>query len=839
MYKFHIIFLFIFLSLNCFSQEPDYQNMPVMDYSIPVEYEIGGIEITGLKYLQPRVLINISGLRVGQKINIPGDEISQAISKYWKHGLFSDVKIIATKIDKGKVYLEIHLLERPRISQIIIDGVKKSEKEDLLKSIKLHKGSQLTDNIINNTVTIIKNHYIKKGFFNTDVNVVQKADTTAVNQVNLYIHVKKNSRVKIDDIKFEGNKVFTDKRLRRVMKKTKKLNLNIFKSSKYIESDYEADKKKLIDFYNKNGYRDAKILNDKLTVLNDKRVDLTIDLQEGDQYFFRKITWIGNTKYPSEFLNAVLGIKKGDVYNQKLLNDRLQSDDDAVSSLYMDQGYLFFSVNPVEVNIQNDSIDLEMRIYEGKPATINKVIISGNTKTNEHVIRRELYTKPGDLFSRTNIIRSVRELANLGHFDPEKIVPHPIPNQSDGTVDLEYSVVERPNDQLQVSGGWGGVGFVGTIGVKFSNFSARNMFKGKAWRPVPSGDGQTLSISAQSNGKYYQGYNISFVEPWFGGRKPNSFSISLYHSAQRLPSSYNYYYTSSEPTLSDKYFKTSGASIGLGRRLKWPDDYFTLYTGIGYQRYLLNNWNQSFIFANGASNLISLTTTLTRSSQDQLIFPRKGSNISLGLQLTPPYSLISGKDFSNASTAEKYKYIEFHKWTFKANWYTTLVGNLVLATKVEFGYLGYYNKQIGPSPFEKFEVGGSGMIGYNLYGSDIIPLRGYDDNAVTPYYYQSGSTYPVYNGNVYSRYYMEFRYLVSPNPQATIYLLSFVEGGNAWAKFDNFNPFLIKRSAGVGIRAFLPMFGMLGIDWGYPFDPPYGKTKHTEGKFQFIMGQQF
>ena len=540
MYKFYIIFLFIFLSLNSFSQEPDYQNMPVMDYSNPVEYEIGGIEITGLKYLQPRVLINISGLRVGQKINIPGDEISQAISKYWKHGLFSDVKIIVTKIDRGKAYLEIHLLERPRISQIIIDGVKKSEKEDLLKSIKLHKGSQLTDNIINNTVTIIKNHYIKKGFFNTDVNVVQKADTAAVNQVNLYIHINKNSRVKIDDIKFEGNKVFTDKRLRRVMKKTKKLNLNIFKSSKYIESDYEADKKKLIEFYNKNGYRDAKILDDKLTVLNDKRVDLTIDLQEGDQYFFRKITWIGNTKYPSEFLNAVLGIKKGDVYNQKLLNDRLQSDDDAVSSLYMDQGYLFFSVNPVEVNIQNDSIDLEMRIYEGKPATINKVIISGNTKTNEHVIRRELYTLPGDLFSRTNIIRSVRELANLGHFDPEKIVPNPIPNQSDGTVDLEYSVVERPNDQLQVSGGWGGVGFVGTIGVKFSNFSARNMFKGNAWRPVPSGDGQTLSISAQSNGKYYQGYNISFVEPWFGGRKPNSFSISLYHSAQRLPSSYYY-----------------------------------------------------------------------------------------------------------------------------------------------------------------------------------------------------------------------------------------------------------------------------------------------------------
>lgn len=836
MYKFQIFFLFIILSLNIFSQEPDFNNMPVIDYSNPVEYEIADIEITGLKYLQPRVLTSISGLHVGQKINIPGDEISQAISKYWKHGLFSDVKIIVTKLDRGKAYLEIHLQERPRISQIIIDGVRKSEKEDLQKSIKLHKGSQLTDNIINNTVTIIKNHYIKKGFFNTEVNVVQQTDTSSVNHVNLYIHVRKNSRVKIDDINFEGNKVFSDKRLRRVMKKTKKINLNIFKSSKYIESNYEEDKKKLIEFYNKNGYRDAKILNDKLTVLNDKRVDLIIDLQEGDQYFFRKITWIGNTKYPSEFLNAVLGIKKGDVYNQTLLNERLQSDDDAVSSLYMDQGYLFFSVNPVEVNIQNDSIDVEMRIYEGKPATINKVIIKGNTTTNEHVIRRELYTLPGDLFSRTNIIRSVRELANLGHFDPEKILPNPIPNQSDGTVDLEYNVVERPNDQLQVSGGWGGVGFVGTIGVKFSNFSTRNMFNPKAWRPIPRGDGQTLSVSAQSNGKYYQGYNISFVEPWFGGKKPNSFSISLYHSSQRYPSSYNY---SISENTSDSYFKTSGASIGLGRRLKWPDDYFTLYTALGYQRYLLNNWNQSFIFSDGSSNLISLTATLTRSSQDQLIFPRKGSNISLGLQLTPPYSLINGKDYSNKSAAEKYKFIEFHKWTFKANWYTTLIGNLVLATKVEFGYLGYYNKKIGPSPFEKFEVGGSGMIGYNLYGSDIIPLRGYEDNAVTPYYYKSSSGYPVYNGNAYTRYYMEFRYLVSPNPQATIYVLSFLEGGNAWDNFDKFNPFSVKRSAGVGVRAFLPMFGMLGIDWGYGFDPAYGHTNISGSQFHFIMGQQF
>ncbi len=838
MYRFQFIVIFLILFLQAFSQQPggEYEELPLIDYKRQREYVIGGIEITGVKYLQPNVLTSISGLSTGQKINVPGDAISKAIDNYWKHGLFSDVKIIAQKIEDGVVFLEIVLAERPRIEKVIIEGLNRSQTEDIQEKINLRRGSQVTDNILNNTSVVIKKHFVEKGFLNTEVDIIQKDDTSSVNRVNLIIRVDKNERVKIDEIIFQGNEVFPDKRLRRVMKNTKQRNLNIFKSSKFIESDYNEDIENLIKFYNENGYRDAIILGEKTIRLNEKRIGLKIELEEGNQYFIRNISWVGNTKYPGDFLDKLLGVNKGDVYNQTLLEERLEIDEDAITSYYMDQGYLFFNANPVETNIENDSIDLEIQIYEGKQARINEIIIRGNTKTNEHVIRRELYTYPGDLFSRTALIRSVRQLANLGHFNPETISPNPIPNQSDGTVDIEYQLEERANDQLEISGGWGGyVGFVGTVGVRFSNFSARNLFNGRAWRPIPSGDGQTLQVKAQSNGRFYQGYNISFIEPWFGGKKPNSFSVSLYHTVRRYPDYYGDEYENS-------YFKTYGMSVGLGRRLKWPDDYFTLYNDLSFQRYNLNEYGNQFVFDNGISNILSFKTALSRSSQDQNIYPRKGSNISLSLQLTPPYSLMqTDKDYSNMSTGEKYRLIEFHKWLFKGSWYTSLAGNLVLATRTEFGYLGHYNNDIGPSPFEKFDVGGSGLVGYNLYGTDIIALRGYEEGALTPYTIEqrNGSTQRIDNGNIYTRYYMELRYPVSLNPSATIYGLAFIEGGNSWVYFEDFNPFSIKRSAGVGIRAFLPMFGLLGIDWAYGFDPAFGKQNVSGPQFHFTMGQQF
>jgi outer membrane protein insertion porin family len=833
------VIIILLISSNIYTQDREFNNLSVVDYFKPKELEIDSISVTGVRYLQPNVLINISGLRVGQRINVPGDEISAAIDKFWKYGLFSDVKILAKRIKDGKVSLEIYLKEQPRLSKLTIIGINKSESTDLKEKINLRPGSQMTDNIINNTKTIIEKHYRDKGFLNVDVEIVQKFDTSSINQVVLNIYVEKNKRVKIDDIVFEGNEVYSDKRLRRVMKKTKKRNLNIFKSSKFVSASFKEDKEKLIDFYNENGYRDAKLLGDKIIKVNEKRISMVIKLEEGQKYFIRKVVWIGNTKYPAEILNRILGIKKGDVYNKSLLEERLRIDEDAVSSLYLDNGYLFFSVSPIEVRIENDSIDLEMRIYEGKQASINKIIIKGNTKTNEHVVRRELRTRPGELFSKSDIIRSVRELATLGHFDPETINPNPIPNQADGTVDLEYQLEERANDQLELSGGFGGLGFIGTVGIRFSNFSARNLFNGKAWRPVPTGDGQTLSVRAQVSSKAFKAYNLSFIEPWFGGKKPNSFTVSLTHTVSKRPLYQEGKYVANDTM----FFKVYGASVGLGRRLKWPDDYFTIYNEISYQRYHLSNYISSqFIFTNGFSNLISLKTIVSRSSQDQMLYPRRGSNFSLGLQLTPPYSLFSDKDYSAVSFNEKYKFVEFHKWTFKSAWYTSIIGNLVLAAKAEYGYLGHYNKDIGPAPFEKFEVGGNPMYATNyIFGSDIVSIRGYPDAQLTPQTIveTEGQTRRFYDGNVYDKYTLELRYPFSLNPSATIYGLAFIEGGNAWKSINEFKPFHVKRSAGVGVRVFLPMFGLLGIDWGYGFDPLAGDTDANGSEFHFVLGQQF
>jgi len=810
------------------AQEPDYDNVPVINYSAPRDYEIADITISGIEFLQPMVLISLSGLSVGDIITVPSDDITDVVNKFWSQGLFSDVKITATKIEDGKIWLDIYLRERPRLTRLEVNGINKTETEDLTEKMSLRNGSQVTTDILNNSERIIREHFIEKGFYNTEVEFIQKKDTAAGNGVHLTINISKNDRVKIEEIDFVGNEVYSEQRLKRVLKKTKAVNINFFKPSKLIEKEYKADKQKLIDFYNENGYRDAKLISDSVSVFSQDRVNLEIVLDEGRKYYFRNITWVGNTIYPAEILDRVLGIEKGDVFNQKVLDERLQIDEDAVSSLYLDNGYLFFSCDPVEVNVENDSIDFEMRIYEGKQATINRVIITGNTKTNEHVIRRELRTVPGDLFSKSDIIRTVRELASLGHFDPEKIEPNPIPNPADGTVDIEYKLVERANDQLEISGGWGARMFVGTVGLRFSNFSAKNVFKPSAWRPIPTGDGQTLSVRAQSNGKYYQAYNFSFIEPWLGGKKPNSLSLSLYHTITNGYGS-NYWYGE----VSDQSFKISGASLGFGRRLTWPDDFFTLYNEITFQQYALNDWRGYFFFDNGISKTFSFTTVLARKSVDQLIYPRRGSNFSVSLQFTPPYSLISGKDFSKVSVNERYKYIEFHKWKFLAEWYTTLAGNLVLSTKAQWGYLGHYNGDIGPSPFEGFDVGGDGMTGYNIYGYETIALRGYENSSLTP------RVKGLKSGNVYEKLTLELRYPITLNPSATLFALVFLEAGNAWYDIKDFNPFMAKRSAGVGMRAFLPMFGLLGIDWGYGFDDIPGNPNANKSQFHFTIGQQF
>jgi len=824
--KISLYIILLFGIQTClFSQGIDYNHLQVVDYSNSRDYEIADITISGVEFLQPEVLKSISGLQVGEQITVPGDRLTKVVQKFWDQGLFSDVKITALKIEKGKIWLDIYLKEQPRLSRLEIDGLKKGESQDLMEKLNLRNGSQITADVLNNTERIIKEHFIEKGFYNTEIDIKQTPDTLRGNSVKLTVYVRKNDRVKIEDIHFIGNKVYSETRLRRVMKKTKKIDLNIFKPSKFIKNDFKEDKESLLTFYNKNGYRDAKLKRDSLIILNDKRIMLYIFLEEGDKYFFRNIKWVGNTIYPSEILNAYLGVKKGDVFDETVLDKRLNSDEDAVSSLYLDNGYLFFTVDPVEVKIEDDSIDFEMRIYEGKQATINDVIIRGNTETNEHVIRREIRTLPGDLFDRSLLIRTVRELAQLGHFDPENITPNPIPNPTEGTVDLEYNLVERANDQLEISGGWGANMLVGTIGLRFSNFSAKNMLNPQAWRPIPTGDGQTLSIRAQSNGKYYQAYNLSFIEPWFGGKKPNSLVVSFYHT---ITNNSNYWYEAG-----DKSFKISGASIGLGRRLAWPDDFFTLYNEISLQQYKLDNWTGYFLFSDGVSKNFSFNTILARKSVDQLIYPRRGSTFSLSLQLTPPYSLFSDRDYVNMPDGQKYKWIEYHKWKFLADWYSTLAGNLVLTTKAQFGYLGYYNAKVGPSPFEGFDLGGDGMSGYNIYGYETIGLRGYENSSLTP------RVNGMKSGNVYTKLTMELRYPITLNPSATVFVLGFLEGGDAWYSIDQFNPFRIKRSAGIGLRAFLPMFGLLGIDWGYGFDAIPGNPNANKNQFHFTIGQQF
>jgi len=822
-FSFNIIVL-LFFSITLTAQVSLKDKLSRINYANPEEYVIGGIQISGVQYLDHNVIIHLTGMQVGDTIMIPGEKVSNAVEKLWEQGLFSEVKIVADRIIDDNIFLDIVLSERPRLAKFAFKGVKKGEADDLRENLKLVKGSQVTDNLLMNIRSGTKRYFIDKGYLNTEINIVQEEDTTMPNSVILYINIDKHDRIKIENLIIEGNEHFSDGKIKRLMKDTKeKAWYRFWKTSKFIRTEFKEDKKAIINKYNEEGFRDARILYDSIQK-NEESINLVIGIEEGKKYYFRDIDWVGNTKYTDEQLSRVLAIEKGDVYNQKLLDEQLMGEN-SVFSLYQDNGYLFSNITPVEVNIEKDSIDLEMQVYEGKQARINEVTIDGNTRTNDHVIIREIRTRPEDLYKRSDIQRTIRELSQLGYFDPEKMNVNFEPDPEKGVVDLEYIVEEKPSDQIELSGGYGAGMIVGTLGLTFNNFSLQNVFNPRAYRPLPAGDGQRLSLRAQASGPYYQNYSFTFVEPWLGGRKPNSLSVSVYNSRQKYGSD-----------SARQEFIVTGASAGLGQRLEWPDDFFTLYSQLGYKHYNIHQWS-GFIYDDGTSNNINFTANIARSSSGpNPIFPTRGSKMDLSLELTPPFSLFNNKDYTTMNPQEKYKWIEYHKWKLKADWYTTLMGSkeggsqaLVLRSKFEFGFLAYYNSDIGPSPFEGFQLGGDGLYGYNLYGRETIGLRGYNNNSLTP---SSG-------GNLYNKFSLELRYPLSLNPTATFYGLAFIEGGNAWNDFSNYNPFDIKRSAGFGIRVYMPMIGMLGVDWGYGFDDIEGKTGVNGSQFHFVIGQQF
>ncbi len=865
--------MFSFSTVHAQENTNTENDKPVVLYNgTPKKYEIADIKVTNIDNYEDYVLIGISGLAVGQTITVPGDDITSAIKRYWRHGLFSDVKITAEKIEGNKIYLFIHLTLRPRITDIRFNGVKKSEREDLQAKLGMAKGSQITPNLIDRAKIIIKRHFDEKGFKNAEVNIVEREDPANKEQVYVDVNIDKKDKVKVHKITIDGNSVLTDKKLKRVMKKTNEKGklVNLFRAKKFINERYEEDKQKIIDKYNELGYRDAIIEVDSVTPYDEKTVDVYMKIYEGNKYYLRDITWVGNTVYPSDLLNEQLRMKRGDVYNQKLLNDRISNDEDAIGNNYYNRGYVFYHLDPVEVNIDGDSIDLEMRIVEGPQASISHVRINGNDRLYENVVRRELRTRPGDLFSKEALERSYREIAQMGHFNPENIKPDVQPNYENGTVDINWGLESKANDQVEFSAGWGQTGIIGKLSLKFTNFSFANLFrKNDNFRGfLPQGDGQTLTISGQTNGRYYQSYSISFLDPWFGGKRPNSLSVSAFYSVQTDVSSqyynsaymnnyYNYlsgygnyyggYYDNYESYYDpDKSIKMFGVSLGWGKRLRWPDDYFTLMAELSYQRFMLKDWSYLYIMLNngqymntGNCNSLSLNLTLSRNSTDNPIFPRYGSEFTASLQITPPYSLFSKKDYSTygkdnyEEAASMYKWIEYHKWKFKAKTYTALMDIQkcpVIMTRTEFGILGHFNKY-KRSPFETFYVGGDGMTGYSYnYASETIALRGYENGSLTPY----GS-----EGYAYIRLGAELRYPLMLENSTSIYALGFVEAGNAWTDVNKFNPFQLKRSAGVGVRIFLPMIGMMGIDWAYGFDKINGSTQYSGSQFHFIIGQEF
>ncbi len=882
-------FIFIFKSL-LFSQAAtendstllpptEYQpipvELPVIEYgNVPLKYEIADITISGADNYEDFVLIGYSGLAVGETISIPGDEVTNATKRFFKQGLFSDVKIYATKIEDGKVWLHIALTQRPRVSEVNFHGLKKSEVDDIEPRLGIVKGSQITPNLSDRAVTVIKRLLDEKGFSNADVKVYQRNDPDNPGSVIVDIDVDKKMKTKVHAIYINGNEALSYNQINRVMKKTNNPSwMNFFRTKKFVREEYENDKNSIVDKYNEVGYRDAYIVADSVVPYDEKTVDVYITVYEGDKYYFRNVSWVGNTIYPYEFLDDVLGIEKGDVYNYKLLTERLYADEDAVSKLYQDRGYLFSYIEPVEIHFEGDSIDFEMRIFEGKPATINEINIIGNERVYEHVIRRELRTKPGQLYSQTQVIRTLREIAQMGHFDQEQLFADfqsggISPNPEDGTVDLNYILQTKGSDQVEFSLGWGATGVVGSVGLKFTNFAIQNLFKPEMYKIVPQGEGQTFSINARTNARYYNSVSVSFLEPWIGGKRPNSLSVSAYFAAQSRVSdrwndyysnTYNnyydsYYYGSSYGNYydnyynsmqyeidPDKYMRTLGVSVGYGKRLSWPDDYFTFYGELSYQLYMLKDWYQIlYPLGDGNYHTISLNLNISRNSIDNPIYTRSGSTFTLGVQLTPPYSLFrKDVDYASMEIPERYAeydFIEFHKWKFSAKMFTPLTQNekLVLMGRAEFAYLGHYNDKLR-SPIGTFTMGGDGMAAYTSYGEEYVAMRGYSSGSLTPYDSQWGT----YKGFLYNKFTLELRYPLTLEQSATIWALAFVEAGNSFSGFNNYNPFNLKRSAGVGVRIFLPMFGLMGIDWAYGFDAPnYGGTTRNGSEFHFVLGQE-
>lgn len=892
-----------------------------LNYANPQEYEIAEISVTGTESLNTEALISLSGLRVGDRINIPGDALSSAINKLWKQGIIGDVEIYVTKVEGDKVFLNIEMSERPRLSKINITGVGKTQRTDLKDKIKLIRGRVLTDAIIKNTELTVKNYYTEKGFLNAEVRIVPEPDTAQTNSVGLNIHITKNQKVKIDQIRIIGNENIADTKIKSKMKSTNEkprvtlfrdiagrllrarpsdvaeffsnsketsfqdlksylathVKPNIFGSSKYIRNDFEEDKRAVIDFYNSKGYRDAQIISDTVFSSEKKgRIDVAMEIEEGQRYYLRNITWSGNYVHSDSLLHHVLGVEKGDVYNMELVQKRLQFNPTGadISALYMDNGYLFFNVRPVEVAIVGDSIDVEIRISEGPQATIKRVVVNGNDRTKDHVILREIRTLPGEKFSREKLIRSQREVLALGYFDQESFDMVPVPNPADGTVDIEYTVVEKPSDQIEMSAGWGGRnqympgmgGFIGTLGLVFNNFSAQNIFKPRTWDPLPVGDGQTLSLRAQASGQNFQTYSFSFMEPWLGGKRPNSFSVNLSHSVQR--SYYNPYGMGrgvqqpnggvqqrrpafgAEPTSSTR---VTSITTGLGRRIRWPDDFFTMQNSLSFMHYNINtkmseegiplgySMFSGMGFNNGRANNFTFNTTFARNSVNVPMYPLRGSNISLQASFTPPYSAFNNKDYEGLSAEERFEWIEYHKYMFDAEFFTQVIGKLVINTKVNMGFLGSYgtNKELGP--FERFVVGGDGLTGQAggmFIGRDVIGLRGYQNNMLGPLNFNNSTQPTPTGGIVYNKFALQLRYPLSLNPAATIYLQGFAEAGNNWGSYREYNPFDLYRSAGIGARIFMSAFGLIGIDWAYGFDEIPGVPGGSGSQFHFTIGQQ-
>lgn len=833
LFTFFIISAYFIVQLS--AQETSFGNQANIDYDNPREYTIGGISVSGVKHTEENIIILASGLNAGDKIMVPGEEITEAINNLWEQGLFQDVVISVTSVDDNYIYLDIELEERPRLGQFEITGVRRSDRSNLEDKLDLSRGNVVTENFLTRTENTIKDYFKKDGYLKPNVSFTHEPDTVRPNAVNLEIEIDRGERVRIISVNIHGNEELSDWRIKRLMEDTRERSLRfLFSSSKFVEESFKEDKKNIIERYNELGKRDAKIVRDSVYFVEDDRIEIDLHIEEGPTYYLRDINWVGNTVYKRETLSSVLDMKKGDIYNQALLDKKLFMNPEGmdISSLYLDDGYLFFNVQPVEVAVEQDSIDLEIRLHEGKQAIINRVTVRGNTRTNDHVIMREIRTRPGQLFSRSDIMRSHREILQLGYFDQETIDVIPKPNPEDGTVDLEYVVKETSSDQIELSGGWGGrdvegdARLVGTLGLVFNNFSTRNLFNKEAWRPLPTGDGQKLTVRGQTYGRGYVSFSFSFMEPWFGGKKPNAFSFSAYRTTHRqnVPKD--------DPDYG--YYSIIGTSVGLAKRLTVPDDYFFVRQSVNYQHYeITENSPVRFLFDEGTANNLSYTVTFGRNSIDAPLFPRRGSEVSLSLQMTPPYSLFSDKDYSEATQKEKYKWLEYHKWMIKTDWYTVLVGDLVLSTRLRSGFLGYYNSELGQPPFERFYLGGDGLSGWSIDGREVMALRGYDDYSLTPV---DEPMSPV-GGNVYNRYTAELRFPISLNPNATIYALGFVEGGNSWLSFDDFSPFDIKRSAGVGLRVFLPMFGLLGIDWAYGFDEVPGWPGANEGHFHFSIGQ--